>query len=234
MDKTICARLQNCFAEISRLCSGSNYDKSLFNEACNELKELRNIISAKRFHDKRLLLYCIDTLLDIIDEGHWNKIAAFARTVEKMPQIALGTCNIYSFDKEITKFQNKYGDSYFPDFKKTKPRFQKKAPKNIWYYFTMESDESFRRMHPVRYYLLCAIGIGLWMLPSYLYVTYMESLETLRSEAWGIIGIVGTCMIGIGLYNIVAAWVHQYLGHVLTAVCFLGGGAITALAILFI
>ena len=41
------------------------------------------------------------------------------------------------------------------------------------------------------------------------------------------LGYVGTFIVGIGLFNIVAAWIHQYLGHLLTAVCLLGGTALT-------
>ena len=38
------------------------------------------------------------------------------------------------------------------------------------------------------------------------------------------LGYAGSIMIGIGLFNVMAAFVHQYLGHKMTIIC-LGGGS---------
>ena len=43
-----------------------------------------------------------------------------------------------------------------------------------------------------------------------------------------VIGFAGGIVVGIGLFNIVAAWMHQYFGHVVTLLCFLLGAAMMA------
>lgn len=51
--------------------------------------------------------------------------------------------------------------------------------------------------------------------------------------AWGIVGGVGAFIVGIGLFNIVAAALKQYLGHFVTLGCFLLGGLLMAAGVLW-
>ena len=177
--------------------------------------------------EKRLILYCIDTLLEIINENNEKKIFAFADTIHNMPEICLGKRNIYSFTQEILAFQKIYGK----DYKKTKPKFQRKAPKNKWEYFSAESDASFKYLHPIGYKILCGIGIIALLFPMVIYLTYTLAINPAPNEWTLILGQAGTFIIGIGLFNIVAAWIHQYLGHFLTFICIFGGGVLTALSL---
>jgi hypothetical protein len=55
----------------------------------------------------------------------------------------------------------------------------------------------------------------------------MDSLVSASDIIAFILGLIGSFTVGIGLFNIVAAWIHQYLGHLLTAICLLGGTALT-------
>ena len=112
-----------------------------------------------------------------------------------------------------------------------KPYFSKKAPKNKWEFFSATSDEDFKRLHPIGYNWLCAAGITALMLPQIIFVVYCDFINPAPTDSgWSILGYVGSFIIGIGLFNIVAAWIHQYLGHLLTAVCLLGGAALIALS----
>ena len=44
-----------------------------------------------------------------------------------------------------------------------------------------------------------------------------------------LLGYAGGFVVGLGLFNLVAAWLHQYLGHIFTIICLLAGaGMITA------
>lgn len=232
MNKSVYKRLQEDFIRIRHLFSRDFYDKTLFNETIADIKKVRSkIINKRKVEEKRLLLYCIDTLLEIINEGNKMKIFDFADTIHNIPEVCLGTRNIYSFDKEIVAFQRKYGKEYFPDFRKVKPKFQKKAPKNKWEFFSAQSDESFKALHPKGYYILCAVGGIALLLPMWLYLIYILAINPAPNEWTLAIGWVGTFIIGIGLFNIVAAWIHQYLGHFLTFICIFGGSALTALSL---
>ena len=65
------------------------------------------------------------------------------------------------------------------------------------------------------------------MLPQIIYLIYVIAINPAPNEWTLMLGYVGTFIVGIGLFNIVAAWIDQYLGHLLTAVCLLGGTALT-------
>mgnify|MGYP006992116207 FL=1 len=64
-----------------------------------------------------------------------------------------------------------------------------------------------------------------------IYLTYTLAINPAPNEWTLILGQAGTFIIGIGLFNIVAAWIHQYLGHFLTFICIFGGGVLTALSL---
>lgn len=232
MSSSIFERLQQDFIKIRHLFSGDCNDKLLLEETVADIKKIRiKIIKKTNIEDKRLILYCINTLLEIIDENNEKKIFDFADAIHNMPEICLGKRNIYSFDKEILAFQKTYGKEYFPDFKKVKPKFQKKVPQNKREYFSTESDESFKYLHPIGYKILCGIGIIALLLPMVIYITYTLAINPAPNEWTLILGQAGTFVIGIGLFNIVAAWIHQYLGHFLTFICIFGGGVLTALSL---
>lgn len=232
MGHSVFERLQQDFIKIRHLFSGDCNDKLLLEETVADIKKIRaKIIKKNNIEEKHLILYCIDTLLEIINENNEKKIFAFADTIHNMPEICLGKRNIYSFTQEILAFQKIYGKDYFPTFKKTKPMFQRKAPKNKWEYFSAESDASFKYLHPIGYKILCGIGIIALLFPMVIYLTYTLAINPAPNEWTLILGQAGTFIIGIGLFNIVAAWIHQYLSHFLTFICIFGGGVLTALSL---
>ena len=232
MSNSIFERLQHDFIKIRHLFSGDCYDEILLKETLADIKKIRFKIAKKtNVEEKRFILYCIDTLLQIIDENDEKKIFDFADTIHNMPEICLGRRNIYSFDKEILTFQKIYGREYFPYFKKVKPKFQRKAPKNKWEYFLAESDESFKYLHPIGYKILCVIGTAALLLPMIIYLAYTLAINPAPNEWTLILGQAGTFIIGIGLFNIVAAWIHQYLGHFFTFICIFVGGILTVLSL---
>ena len=54
-----------------------------------------------------------------------------------------------------------------------------------------------------------------------------DSIITIMDFIMGMLGLAGAFVVGVGLFNLVAAWIHQYLGHLLTAACLLGGTGLT-------
>ena len=110
------------------------------------------------------------------------------------------------------------------------PKFPKKLPKNWRSYFNAASDEAFQRRHPIGYNVLMGCGIAALVLPLILFAWITESFLTTPNSAFLLLAVAGCLIIGIGLFNIVAAWIGQYLGHAVTAGCFLLGGALVAIS----
>lgn len=114
-----------------------------------------------------------------------------------------------------------------------KPKFNKKFPKNKWtYYFNPQSDEAFKSAHPFAYYVIVIIGIMVFLAPGYVYFIITElCFKKDTGSAWTLLGVIGSAIFGIGLFNIVAAFLKQYLGHLFTIVCLLLGFGMMALSI---
>ena len=230
-------KLQDDFAMIRFLQHPDTFEQEEYDSTILSIKESRkNINMHSAPSEKEILLYCIDTLFEILNEGDKNKIFDFADAILNIPDIYMQRRNLYSFRKELKTFQKKYGKQYFAFIDEVKPRFTKKAPKNKWEYFSLASDEDFKKLHPVGYKYLVSIGITVLLLPFIVYSIYiflihtpipMDASISASNFLAFILGLIGSFAIGIGLFNIIAAWIHQYLGHLLTAVCLLGGTALT-------
>ena len=220
--------LQINFASVRFLCRDKSPTEEPFLSTISAIKEARKTINLHSPRaEKAVLLYCIDTLFAILQEGDPQKAFDYADTIHNIPEIYMQKRNLYSFSQELKRFQKKYGKHYFPFIDEVKPHFSKKAPKNKWEFFFAESDATFKLLHPRIYKLLCGVGVLALLLPQILYVAYVVFIHPAPNEWPMLLGYVGTFILGIGLFNIVAAWIHQYLGHLLTAVCLLAGTALT-------
>lgn len=129
--------------------------------------------------------------------------------------------------------QKKPETKRMPDDGKVRPLFYWKPPKeDVAFWFTPMSDVEFQSEHPVLYIVLVIVGITLLLLPAVLFC--VPALRIAGNNGWVILGAAGGFIVGIGLFNIVGAWLHQYLGHILTIICFLAGGAMMAISWLLI
>ncbi|MBQ7346203.1 MAG: hypothetical protein IJW45_09130 [Oscillospiraceae bacterium] len=114
------------------------------------------------------------------------------------------------------------------------PKYQKEYPKNAWRYFHPSYDEAFKKKHPVKYGILAVCGIVALLLPLTIVTLVAEVWYPAPDSGFKILTIVGGFIIGIGLFNIVAAWIGQYLGHWVTVGCLLLGGAILAVSLVIL
>ena len=114
------------------------------------------------------------------------------------------------------------------------PKFQKKFPKNALDYFDPASDEEFKQKHPVGYGVLVACGIGALILPMVIMLLLTMLWCPVEGSGWLFLVMVGCFIMGIGLFNIVAAWINQYLGHWVTIGCLLVGGILAAIGLAII
>ena len=81
MSHSIFERLQQDFIKIRHLFSGGCNDKFLLEETLTDIKKIRaKIVKKPYIEEKRLILYCIDTLLEFVDENDEKKIFDFADT----------------------------------------------------------------------------------------------------------------------------------------------------------
>ena len=227
MRETFYKNLQACFAEI-RFCRSAAEGGARFQELTDEIRAARQTVqdNAPR-EEKAVLLYCIDTLFLLLEEGDPQTIFDYADAIHNVPEVYLGKRNLYSLRREMHAFRRKYGRDYFPFLRRLSPRFTRKAPENSLEFFSREADADFKWLFPGVYRLLCLLGIAAIVLPMVGYLVCAVLLE-LPSEWPLLLGMAGAFVFGVGLFNLVAAWMHQYLGHLLTAVCLLGGGALTA------
>ncbi|MBE6802837.1 MAG: hypothetical protein E7530_08140 [Ruminococcaceae bacterium] len=228
MKSSFYKNLQDNFVMIRFLHSQDFIDKVKYDSTILSIKESRKKINKHSApSERKILLYCIDTLFEILNEGDKKKIFDFADAIHNIPEIYMQKRNLYSFRKELKAFQRKYGKHYFTFINEVKPHFTKKGPKNKWIYFLPSSDDDFKKLHPIGYKLLCAIGFTALFLPQIIYMVYVLAINPAPDEWTIMLGYAGTFIVGIGLFNIVAAWIHQYFGHLLTVVCLLGGAAVT-------
>lgn len=111
---------------------------------------------------------------------------------------------------------------------------QKEFPKNVRSYFNPESDAQFRQKHPVGYVVLVSCGIGVLVLPLILFILVTDVWFPSPDSGFLVLGMIGCFIVGIGLFNIVAAFIGQYLGHFVTAGAFILGGALLSVCLIIV
>lgn len=92
-------------------------------------------------------------------------------------------------------------------------------PANFKSFFYPESDTVFKAKHPIGYWLLILLILAALILPNFIFVGLVHS-----DSYWMLLGLVGGLFLGVGLCNIVTIIIKQYLGHIVTLVCFAIGG----------
>ena len=103
-------------------------------------------------------------------------------------------------------------------------------PKGSAAFFLMESDADFQRRHPVGYVFAVLLGIFALLLPEIIYLLVL--LPPHAPPSFGVfLGMAGGFIFGIGLFNFVAIILHQYLGHLVSILCFLIGGVLMAVSV---
>ena len=73
--------------------------------------------------------------------------------------------------------------------------------------------------------MLVFIGIFVLVAPVMAYIIIFEIFLDAPNSGWLMLGVMGAFVVGIGLFNIVAAFFDQYLGHIVTFGALLIGGA---------
>lgn len=110
---------------------------------------------------------------------------------------------------------------------KVRPVFYWRFPKEqAGLFLSSQADFGFKSMHPVMYPVLMAIGIILMFLPAVIFYLIGSKVPGSDENVGIFIGAVGGFIMGIGFFNIVSAFLKQYLGHIVTLAAVLLGGAL--------
>lgn len=88
----------------------------------------------------------------------------------------------------------------------------------------MPDAEEFEKKHPKAYKRIMLIGVIALLSPMCLLVAYTVFINPSPNSGFLLLVAAGSFIMGVGLFNVVAAWCGQYLGHWLTAICLLLGG----------
>ena len=94
-------------------------------------------------------------------------------------------------------------------------------PKGASAYFLRTSDYEFQQKHPIGYFFLVLLGIAALLLPVVLYLIFVIPYG--NNSPWLMLGWVGGFIIGVGLFNLVAIIIRQYLGHIVSILSFIIG-----------
>lgn len=114
---------------------------------------------------------------------------------------------------------------------KVRPRFYWTVPKseNVGFWFSPISDEAFKADHPKLYVLLNVIGFIVLFVPWFGFpLLEIALIPGANENGWTFLGMGGGFLVGVALFNILAAWLEQYLGHWVTILCLVLGGAMMA------
>lgn len=114
MNSSIYEKLKDNFVMIRYLHCDMFSDEESVNNAKNNIVMIRSAIVKEGNYN--LPVYCIDSLLEIIQENNREKTFDFADLVHNMPEICSGKRNIKSFKREIRIFNRKYKTKYFNEY----------------------------------------------------------------------------------------------------------------------
>lgn len=114
---------------------------------------------------------------------------------------------------------------------KIRPKFNKELPENWKYFFTKTSDVQFKAQHPIGYVLLVIVAMIVIIAPGAIFIFFADIFAPNVNSPLLILGLVGGFSISVGLFNILAAFIHQHLGHKVTYISIIIGLLLCVLSI---
>lgn len=171
--------------------------------------------------------------LDIVQGGESYRLLFPAYELDTMQRLTgLPAPKLPKSGKDKTLAETERAGDFSWSSEPVRPRYYWRLPKNeikeneIKEYVSLSSDEEFKTAHPVAYGILIAIGLIVLFAPGLIFAITAGRAIGGANNGWIVLGFFGGFIAGVGLFNLVAAWLHQYLGHVFTLVCLLVGGGL--------
>ncbi|MBS5783717.1 MAG: hypothetical protein KID04_12680 [Clostridium sp.] len=117
---------------------------------------------------------------------------------------------------------------------KIRPKFNKELPENWKSYFDPEFDNEFKKEHKVAYGIYVFVAICALLVPLAAFAIAGVCMGKELGQPLALLGLLGAFIFSIGLFNIVSAFIGQYLGHKVTIVCLTAGFAMPLIVLLLL
>ena len=106
-----------------------------------------------------------------------------------------------------------------------------KLPKDVKKYFSPKQEKILKEKYGVFYTIHTILSIVILLIPFIVFLIIAPSnafepttqIGNLCGAVGSILGLIGSCSIGISLVNIFMAIIKQYLGHWVTLITLVGG-----------
>lgn len=185
-----------------------------------------------------MLLYTVTEIKDAL-------LAKDYRMAGDLAELGTRLCGVYAFpaisrkrffEKQIKPLRDKHGDGLFAE---QEERFLKEKNTPVVLspsfstrmrgarYYEEDGDAEMLEAHPVIYALFAVLGMLLFVGAIVLYALFLDG-----NGALDILGYLGAALVGVGLFSLSAAFVHQYMGHRLTLTLFALGALFAALSVI--
>ena len=105
-------------------------------------------------------------------------------------------------------------------------------PKNWKTFFNADSDDWYKKQHPIAYYIIVAVLLFVLLAPCAFYLHLSPSTDWRGNGLIGFVGLIGSFVFGIGLCNFIAAVLKQYMGHLFSILTLGIGFVISASAMM--
>ena len=213
--------LSQSFLKLRTLFSSPDINANKLDAILGDLRFTRKQIAkhAKR-RPKKILIYAIDTLFEMIEEGNREKITDFLDLIRDMPEIALKKRSFRSFAREISAFNHKYEEFCFGDIN------------TIHIQISKETIQKILKSSKVNFWAMFIGGIAAFIPPWIFYAVYiLGRLTDGRDDSgFSILGFLATLTVSIGLANIFFSLAFQYHGRKFSIITLSVGGFALALS----
>ena len=216
--------LEENFFKIKHILSFQPVNANKLDAVLGDLRFSRKqIVKHAKRRSKKILVYAIDTLFEMIEEGNREKIFDFIDLIHNMPEIALKKRTFRSFRSEINAFNNKYEEFCFSDIN------------TIHIQISKEMFQKTVNWSKMGIWAILIGGIAAFLLPLILSIIYIGRLTDGRDfSGFGILALLAALSVSVGLANIFFTLAFQYHGRKFSIITLSVGGSALAFSFFMI
>ena len=197
MNLYIVGNLEKRFEGILCLYQNDETDENIeykLKGAIGHLKHLRKeCVSSMSSNESELLIYCIDTMILILNDNKPRKAMDFADIARQITLVYQKKMFFHSLGLDIKNFRSKWGREYFPTYKRLYKQSVEKDPR----FMTKAEKKDF--IHKTKMFSFICFPVLILFMAIYYWVTsYMFP----NSNEWPfVLGIFGCILVPCGFLN---------------------------------